>query len=69
MLKDIPKNSHIKTNAILRLDFNTYYSKNPDFLTCWGCESGWVYFKMKPGTDIRQARSADARLGEAQHQG
>ena len=54
VLKDIPKNSHIKTNAILRLDFNTYYSKNPDFLTCWGCESGWVYFKMKPGTDIRR---------------
>jgi putative ABC transport system permease protein len=54
VLKDIPKNSHIKANAILRLDFNTYYSKNPDFLTCWGCESGWVYFKMKPGTEIQR---------------
>jgi putative ABC transport system permease protein len=53
VLQDLPKNSHIKTNAILRLDFNTYYSKNPDFLTCWGCWSGWVYLKMKPGTDVR----------------
>jgi putative ABC transport system permease protein len=52
VLKDLPKNSHMKANAILRLDFNTYYSKNPDFLTCWGCWSGWVYLKMKPGTDV-----------------
>ena len=54
VLRDLPRNSHMKANAILRLDFNTYYSKNPDFLTCWGCWSGWVYLKMKPGADVPQ---------------
>jgi putative ABC transport system permease protein len=54
VLKDLPKNSNMNANAILRLDFNTYYAKNPDVLTCWGCWSGWVYLKVKPGTDIQK---------------
>jgi putative ABC transport system permease protein len=52
VLKDLPKNSHIKANAIMRLDFTSYYAKTPDNLTCWGCWSGWVYAKMKPGTQV-----------------
>jgi putative ABC transport system permease protein len=52
ILKDLPKNSHIKANAILRLDFNSFYADNPGNLTCWGCWAGWVYAKLKPGTDV-----------------
>ncbi len=51
VFKDIPKNSHMKLNAIGRLDFTAYFATSPDFLTCWGCQSGWVYAKAKPGTD------------------
>src|SRR4051794_8488078 len=55
LLKDVPKNSSLKIDALLRLDFNAFYGDNPDFLNkCWGCQSGYVFVKMRPGTDIRQ---------------
>jgi putative ABC transport system permease protein len=59
IFKDIPKNSHMKLNAIGRLDFTAYFANNPEFMTCWGCQSGWVYAKLKPGTD---AKTLNAQL-------
>jgi putative ABC transport system permease protein len=59
VFKDVPKNSHMKLNAIGRLDFNAYFAKQQNFLTCWGCQSGWVYAKLKPGTD---AETLNAQL-------
>ena len=53
LLKDLPKNSHMKVNAVLRLDYAAYNATGPQFLTCWGCQSGWVYLKVRPGTDIK----------------
>ncbi|QNE31890.1 FtsX-like permease family protein [Sphingomonas sp. NBWT7] len=52
VLADLPKNSHMKLNAVVRRDFPSYFAQEPDFLTCWGCQSGWVYAKLKPGTDV-----------------
>jgi putative ABC transport system permease protein len=54
IMKDLPKNSHMKINAILRRDFQAFFADNPQFLTCWGFQSGWVYLKTKPGTDVAQ---------------
>jgi putative ABC transport system permease protein len=55
LLRDVPKNSSLKINAILRLDFNQLYADQPEFLNkCWGCQSGYVFVKMRPGTDIKQ---------------
>ncbi|QNN68636.1 ABC transporter permease [Sphingomonas lutea] len=54
IIEDLPKNSHMRINAILRRDFPTFFADNPQFLTCWGCQSGWVYAKLKPGTDAEQ---------------
>ncbi|HYC94430.1 MAG TPA: ABC transporter permease [Sphingomicrobium sp.] len=54
VLKDLPKNSHMKINAILRLDMQAFFEDDPYFLSCWGCQSGWVYVKLKPGTDPEQ---------------
>ena len=55
LLKDLPKNSSLKIDSILRLDYNAFYADQPDFLTkCWGCQSGYVFAKMRPGTDIKQ---------------
>ena len=51
LLKNVPKNSSMKIDAVIRLDFNTFYAEAPQFLTCWGCQSGWVYAKLRPGTD------------------
>ncbi|HET7605523.1 MAG TPA: ABC transporter permease [Sphingomicrobium sp.] len=53
VLKDIPKNSSLKADAILRIDFNSFFSDAPDFLTCWGCQSGYVFLKLKPGADVQ----------------
>jgi putative ABC transport system permease protein len=52
VLKNIPKNSSLKADAILRIDFNSFFSDAPDFLTCWGCQSGYVFLKLKPGADV-----------------
>jgi len=54
VLRNVPKNSHMKINAILRFDYNSLNADNPQALTCWGCQSGWVYAKLRPGTDVRQ---------------
>ena len=53
VLKDLPKNSHMKVNAIMRLDYAAFNANNPQFLTCWGCQSGWVYLKVRPGSDVK----------------
>jgi putative ABC transport system permease protein len=58
VLKDLPKNSHLKLNAVARLDFPTFFSDSPDFLTCWGCHSGWVWVKLKPGADPAAIQAA-----------
>ena len=55
VLKDLPRNSSLKMAAIIRLDFNQFYADTPQALTkCWGCQSGYVYVKLHPGTDVRQ---------------
>lgn len=54
VFKDIPKNSHIALNLLLRADFPSLYAqgRNDDFLTAWGWTAGWVYVKLRPGADV-----------------
>jgi putative ABC transport system permease protein len=52
VLRDVPKNSNLKINAIMRLDYVSFNATNPQFLTCWGCQSGYVFVKLKPGSDV-----------------
>jgi putative ABC transport system permease protein len=58
VFKDIPKNSHMKLNAILRTDFTAYFADTPTFMTQWGWQSGWVYLTLRPGTDVKQLEAA-----------
>lgn len=51
VFEDLPKHSHMKLNAVLRVDMPSFMDTQPQFLTCWGCQSGWVYAKLRPGTD------------------
>jgi putative ABC transport system permease protein len=54
VLQNIPKNSSLKAKAILRIDYNAFYSDAPEFLTkCWGCQSGYVFLKLKSGSDVK----------------
>jgi putative ABC transport system permease protein len=59
VLKDVPKNSSMSINAILRLDFPTFYAKNKDFLTSWGEQDGWIYLKLRPGSDVAQMQAQE----------
>ncbi|HEU0133588.1 MAG TPA: ABC transporter permease, partial [Allosphingosinicella sp.] len=58
VFQDIPKNSHLRANAIVRIDFPTYLSQEQQFLTCWGCQGGWVYARLRPGADPAAIRAA-----------
>lgn len=51
VLRDVPKNSHLQLNMIARIDINEYYADTPDALRCWGCQNGYIWAKLKPGTD------------------
>jgi len=53
ILKDVPKNSSMKVEALLRLDFPSFNADNPQWFTCWGCQNGWVYLKLRPGSDVQ----------------
>ena len=54
VIKDIPKNSSLKASAILRIDYNPSSPTPPTSSTCWGCQSGYVFLKLKPGTDVKR---------------
>jgi putative ABC transport system permease protein len=59
VFKDIPKNSHLKLNGIVRTDFNAYWADTTEFLTQWGWQSGWVYLDLRPGTDVNQLQAQE----------
>jgi putative ABC transport system permease protein len=51
VLEDLPKNSHLEINALARIDFVAYNADTPQVLDCWGCQNGYVYVKLRPGSD------------------
>jgi putative ABC transport system permease protein len=59
VIKDLPKNSSMKIGAVMRLDYVAFNSTNPQFLTCWGCQSGWVYLKLRPGSDVKAMQAQE----------
>jgi putative ABC transport system permease protein len=59
VIKDLPKNSSMKINAIMRLDYGPFNATNPQFLTCWGCQSGYVYLKLRPGSDVKAMQAQE----------
>jgi putative ABC transport system permease protein len=58
VFEDIPKNSHLRINAIVRVDFPSYMAREEQFLTCWGCQGGYVYAKLRPGADVGAIKAA-----------
>src|SRR5205085_12154505 len=51
VVRDLPHNSHVRFTIVARIDTARWFSDSPNFLTCWGCQSGWVYFTLRPGSD------------------
>jgi putative ABC transport system permease protein len=59
ILRDLPRNSHLALGIVARPDFERWFADQPDLLTrCWDCQSGWVYFTLRPGTDPAAIRAA-----------
>jgi putative ABC transport system permease protein len=52
--RDLPLNSHIGFGMLVRVDPNSYHADQPQFMTQWGWQSGWVYVALRPGTDVSQ---------------
>ncbi|HEX8193419.1 MAG TPA: ABC transporter permease [Allosphingosinicella sp.] len=57
VLADLPSNSHMRANVIARIDFAAFNGDSPQALTCWGCQGGWVYLKLRPGADPNTIRA------------
>ncbi|MGE5721941.1 MAG: ABC transporter permease, partial [Sphingomonadales bacterium] len=51
VLNDLPKDSHMRISALIRTDVPSFMSQEPRFVTCWSCQTGWIYVKLRPGTD------------------
>jgi putative ABC transport system permease protein len=58
VMKDIPRNSHLRAAFIQRFDPAVDFASYPGFLTSWGQISGWNYFRLKPGTDVSALHAA-----------
>jgi putative ABC transport system permease protein len=58
VFEDLPRNSHLRLNMLVRIDLSAFYSENPSALTQWGSIGGWVYFRLRPDTDAEAIRAA-----------
>ncbi|MGQ0587895.1 MAG: ABC transporter permease [Sphingosinicella sp.] len=56
--RDLPRNSHVRFTIVARVDMQSYWADNPDFLTSWGWQSGWYYFTLRPGSDPAAIQAA-----------
>lgn len=51
VMRDLPKDSHLRVNAIIRVDLPSYLAKEQVLLGCWACPAGYVYAKLRSGSD------------------
>lgn len=56
IMQDLPSNSHLRIDSLIRIDFVAYNADNPQGLECWGCQNGWVYVRLRPGADAQAIR-------------
>jgi putative ABC transport system permease protein len=59
--KDLPKNTHLGIGAVARFSPQTYFARNPTFLTSWNSQGGYVYVKLRPGTDVGALKRSSPR--------
>ena len=59
VLRDLPRNSSLSINALVNVDFPALFEHEAKFLKTWSEQSGWVFVKLRPGTD---PRTIEARL-------
>ena len=58
ILRDLPKNSHLRIATLAHVDYAQFNADTPQALTCWGCQNGWVWAKLKPGAEAQEIEAA-----------
>jgi putative ABC transport system permease protein len=58
IMRDLPRNSHLRANMIIRFDPAVWFAEFPEFTTSWGETSGWNYVRLRPGTDVARIHAA-----------
>jgi putative ABC transport system permease protein len=58
ILEDLPKNSHMALNMIVRYDPRSYFASSPGFFTSWTWQQGWIYARLKQGADAEALNAA-----------
>ncbi|WP_199554206.1 ABC transporter permease [Sandaracinobacteroides hominis] len=58
VMKDLPKNSSLRANAIMTIDIRRWMALEQEALECWGCQFGFSFLKLKPGSDVGAMRLA-----------
>ena len=56
---------HASSSLVARFDPATFNADQPSFLTCWGCQNGWVYVKLRPGRRRRGRSTASFPPGRS----
>jgi putative ABC transport system permease protein len=58
VMRDLPKNSNLRLDMATRFDPAIFFADSPGWTTSWGNISGWVWFKLRPGTDVEAIHAA-----------
>jgi putative ABC transport system permease protein len=58
VMRDLPRNSHLRLSMVARFDPNSFFADTPDFMTQWGWLSGWNYVVLRPGTSREDIHAA-----------
>jgi putative ABC transport system permease protein len=58
ILKDLPTNSHLKLTTVARIDYPQFNADTPQVMECWGCQSGWVWTKLRSAEDAKAIQAA-----------
>ncbi len=56
IMQDLPRNSHLRIDSLIRIDYVAYNADTPQILDCWGCQNGWVYVRLREGADAQAIR-------------
>lgn len=57
VVRDLPRNSHVRFTMVIRIDPPSIYADLPDMLDSWGWQSGWFYFSVRPDTNVDSIRA------------
>ncbi|TFI59422.1 FtsX-like permease family protein [Sphingomonas parva] len=58
IMRDLPRNSHLRFTLVARFDPQTAFATNPGFLSQWGTMGGWNYVVLRDGADVDAIRAA-----------